>query len=266
MYRNRRPLAASIFLLLVLLAIPSFAYTVILKDGSKIQTKKKYRIAGDKAIVTLVNGSESFLLLTQIDIPATDRANQNDYGGTAVVIDSGKPQTLPPPTQQAPAAPGSLAELIKRRKLDSRAQEPAVRPQAPAAATGAPTRPPSFYEIPQAGKSARRPYPNSAVTDALAGYLRGQGVEEFRLYAGSKSGRVLIEATTASEASAFKALTVSANALLEVKAQAVSAIELTMATPAGERAGTFLITPEQAAQLSGNKVEVSAFYVQNVQF
>lgn len=266
MFRYRRPLAAPVFVLLALLAIPSFAYTVILKDGSRIQTKKKYRVSGDKAIVTLVNGSESFLLLSQIDIPATDRANQNDYGGTAVVIDSGKAQSLPPTPPPAAPQTGSLAELIQRRQLEGKVPETKTRPQSPATAPAAPPRPPSFYEVPAAGKTGRRPFPNTGVTDALAAYLRGQGLEEFRLYAGSKSGRVLIEATTASEASAFKALTVAANALLEVKPKEVAAIELVMATPAGERAGSFLITPEQAGQLTSNKIEVSAFYVRNVQF
>ena len=265
MFRYRRPFAAPVFVLLVLLAVPAFAYTVILKDGSRVQTKKKYRISGDKAIITLVNGSESFLLLSQIDIPATDRANQNDYGGTAVVLDSGKDQALPPTPPPAPAQPGSLADLIRRRQLEGKVPEPKTRTP-PTTAPAAPPRPPSFYEVPAAGKSSRRPFPNTGVTDALAAYLRGQGVEEFRLYAGSKSGRVLIEATTASEASAFKALTVAANALLEVKPKEVAAIELIMATPAGERAGTFVITPEQAGQLTSNKIEVSAFYVQNVQF
>jgi hypothetical protein len=261
---HRRSLAAAV--LLLLLAVPGFAYTVVLKDGSKVQAKKKYRIVGDKAMITLVNGSESFLLLAQIDIPATDRLNQNDYGGTAVVIDSGKPQAPPPPqaSAPAPAQPGSLAELIKRRQLESRVPEPKIRPQSPSAPAPMP-RSTRFYETP-AGKTSRRAYPNTSVTDSLATYLRGQGLDEFRLYAGSKSGRVLVEATTASEASAFKTLTVTANALLEVKGREVAAIELTMQTPAGERAGTFLITPEQAAQLSTNKIEVSAFYVRNVQF
>lgn len=264
MFRYRRFLAAPVFALLALLAIPSFAYTVILKDGSRIQTKKKYRISGDKAIVTLVNGQDSFLLLAQIDVPATDRENQNDYGGNAVVIDSGKPQSLPPTPPPAPAQPGNLAELIKRRQLEAKVPEPKTRPQS-SAATTAPPRPPSFYEVP-AGKTGRRPFPNTGVTDALAAYLRGQGIEEFRLYAGSKGGRVLIEATAASEASAFKAISVAANALLEVKPKEVAAVELVMATPTGERAGSFLITPEQAGQLTSNKIEVSAFYVQNVQF
>ncbi len=256
------------FLCLALATLPSFAYTVILKDGSKVQAKKKYRVVGDKAVITLVNGSESFLLISQIDVERTDRENQNDYGGTSVVIDSGKPATgteaSPPP--RAPS--GSLADLIKSRNLDSKLPEPSVRPKSPAPprlAPGAPPRPTSFYETP-AGKTSKRPFPNTAVTDTVATYLREQGLEEFRLYAGSKSGRLLIEATTASEASAFKAITVSANALIKVQAQSVSALELTMATPAGERAGTFLITPEAAAELAANKLEVSAFYVRDVQF
>jgi hypothetical protein len=270
---HRRALAAA--LLLVLLAIPGFAYTVVLKDGSKVQAKKKYRISGKNAMITLVNGSESFLPLAEIDVPATDRLNQSDYGGTAVVIDSGKPDTGT--TSSPPTAPsGSLADLIKRRDVSTRLPEPSVRPKGSGMSAGggtptasvpsrpSQTSPSARYEPP--AKTARRPFTNAAVADALSTYLRGQGIEEFRLYAGSRSGRVLLEATTASEASAFKALTVAANALLEIKSQEISALELTMETPSGERAGTFLITPEQATALSSNKIEVSAFYVQNVQF
>ncbi|HXU28984.1 MAG TPA: hypothetical protein VN851_00265 [Thermoanaerobaculia bacterium] len=268
----RRSLVA---LLLLLLAVPSFAYTVVLKDGSKVQAKKKYRISGKNAVITLVNGSESFLPLAEIDIPGTDRANQNDYGGTAVVIDSGKTQqgaTAPP----ANAPRGSLADLIKSRDVSTRLPEPSVRPKGSGLSTGGgtptasqPTRPsqssPSArYEPP--AKTSRRPFTNAAAADALSTYLRSQGIEEFRLYAGSRGGRVLLETTTASEASAFKALTVAANALLAIQSPEVSALELTMETPSGERAGTFLITPEQATALSANKIEVSAFYVQNVQF
>jgi hypothetical protein len=267
----RRSLVA---LLLLLLAVPSFAYTVVLKDGSKVQAKKKYRISGKNAVITLVNGSESFLPLAEIDVPATDRLNQSDYGGTAVVIDTGKPDPTAAPTPAAPS--GSLADLIKRRDVSTRLPEPSVRPKGSGMSVGggtstgsipsrpSQTTPSARYEPP--AKAARRPFTNAAVADALSTYLRGQGIEEFRLYAGSKGGRVLLEATTASEASAFKALTVAANALLEIKSQEISALELTMETPSGERAGTFLITPEQATALSSNKIEVSAFYVQNVQF
>lgn len=269
----RRSLVA---LLLLLLAVPSFAYTVVLKDGSRVQAKKKYRISGANAVITLVNGSESFLPLAKIDIPATDRENQDDYGGTAVVIDSGKPGTGTTPAPANPPRSGSLADLIKSRDVSTRLPEPSVRPKGTGLSAGpgtptasAPTRqkpatPTARYEPP--AKATRRPLTNATVADALSAYLRGQGIEEFRLYAGSKSGRVLLEATTASEASAFKAITVAANALLELKAQEISAVELTMETPSGERAGTFLITPEQATALSANKIEVSAFYVQNVQF
>ncbi|MEP7010998.1 MAG: hypothetical protein ABJC13_11805 [Acidobacteriota bacterium] len=269
----RRSLVA---LLLLLLAVPSYAYTVILKDGSKVQAKKKYRISGKNAVITLVNGSESFLPLTEIDVARTDRENQNDYGGTAVVLDSGKPD---PGTAAAPttAPRGSLADLIKSRDVSTRLPEPSVRPKGsgmtsgggtPSASTPShpsATSPSAKYEAP-AAKTAHRPYPNTAVADALAAYLRGQGIEEYRLYAGSKGGRVLVEVTTASEASAFKALTVTANALLELKDKEIAALELAMETPSGERAGTFLITPEQATELAANKIEVSAFYVQNVQF
>ncbi len=265
---NRRSRIALLVLTLLLLALPSLAYTVYLKDGSTVQARKKYRIDGDNAVITLVNGSESFLPLARIDIPKTDRQNKSDYGGTAIVLEDNKKAPAPQPAPTAPK--GSLAELINSRSVGTRLPEPTVRPKGSPLSTDTPAasalpRPKSFYETP-AGQTSRRPYPNTEVTDAVASYLRGQGIEEFRLYAGAATGQILIEATTASEASAFKAITVAANALLKVRSKSVSALELAMETPAGDRAGTFLITPEQATELAGNKVEVSEFYVQNVRF
>ena len=252
---------------LFLLTAPLFAYTIYLKDGSSIQAKKKYRVEGDKAVITLVNGSESFVRLAEIDVAKTNKSNQDDYGGTTVVLDGPKTVQAPPP---ATAQGGRLSDLIANRSVSTRLPEPSVRPKGtaavPTAAAAPPPRPARFYETPTPKPVSRRPYPNPAVADALTRYLGEQGVEEYVLAQGSKPGRVAIEATTASEASVFKLLTVAANALLKVQPQGVSALELTMATPTRERAGAFLMTPDQAAELATNKLEVSAFFIQNVQF
>ncbi len=115
----------------------------------------------------------------------------------------------------------------------------------------------------------RRPYPNLEVASELLELYRGQGVEEVQLFAGTRSDRPLVEITTASEASVLQALTASADALLQLRRRhpgKTAALELLMATPARERAGQFVLTPDLAEELAAKKVEVTAFFVRNVQF
>ena len=44
------------------------------------------------------------------------------------------------------------------------------------------------------------------------------------------------------------------------------ALEVVMKTPARERAGQFVLTPETATALVAKKVDAPAFFVANVQF
>jgi hypothetical protein len=255
-------LAAAVALVCGLSASVGFAYTVVLKDGSKITTKQKYRVQGKRAVLLLPNGSEAFLDLAEIDTAKTEQANKEDYG-TAVVLDGG-----PQPTQAAPAPrERRLQDLIKTQGDTPDAREPVRRPPG----TGAiPTRPETTAPTRGAdAASSRRPATNSAAATALLARFRADGIDEVELSQGSASSRIRADVVTPSEATVFRALTIAASALLEVRktqATSISAIELTMATPSRERAGTFVLTPEQAEQLAGGKIEVSEFFVANVQF
>ena len=46
----------------------------------------------------------------------------------------------------------------------------------------------------------------------------------------------------------------------------MAAFELLFTTPARERAGQFVLTPDMATELVAKKVDVTAFFVRNVQF
>jgi len=94
-----------LFILLVLSVLGGAAslraassYTVVLKDGSTIIAKEKYRIEGSRAIITLLNGTQTFVRADQIDIAKTDAANRGSYG-SAVVI-PGSPQDVGTPPAQ----------------------------------------------------------------------------------------------------------------------------------------------------------------------
>ena len=73
-------------LALALAASSSWAYTVYLKDGSKLVAKDKYKVQGDMALIVLANGTQTSLKLAEIDQEKTALANQSNYG-TAVVLE-----------------------------------------------------------------------------------------------------------------------------------------------------------------------------------
>ncbi len=263
-----RMLRRSILLLLCLLSVgPLFAYTIYLTDGSSIQAKEKYKVNGNRAVITLPNGNQTFLPMAQIDVARTDQANTNDYG-SATVIDSHQipPASAPPPPQQ------TLTNLIHDKAPAPRELEPARRVRPGASPTSA-NAPPGTLQKTKAGFAdlstlARRPCSQADVAAELLQFFRGQGVEEVEVYQGTQSDRPLVEVTTNSEASVFRALAVGATALLHVRDAhpKINGIELLLMTPSKERAGQFMMTPQMAAEVVSRNVEVSAFFLSNVQF
>ena len=115
----------------------------------------------------------------------------------------------------------------------------------------------------------RVPYARAEVVADLQPFFRSQGLEEVEILNGSQPDRLLIEVTTGSEAAVFQSLNAGANALLRVRERfppAIVAVEMLMKTPARERAGQFVLTPEAAAALVAKKIDAPAFFVANVQF
>ena len=74
----------SLALILLFLAAPMAAYTIYLRDGARLIAKEKYTLDGDRALIVLQNGTQTFLAASEIDVPRTDAANRNNYG-TAMV-------------------------------------------------------------------------------------------------------------------------------------------------------------------------------------
>jgi hypothetical protein len=254
-------------LLALLWVGPLFAYTIYLTDGSSLQAKEKYKIVGERALITLPNGNQTFLPIKQIDVARSDQANTNDYG-TAVVIDSHQI----PSSSAAPPPQQTLTNLIHDRAPAPRELAPARRTRPGVAPTSA-TAPPGSLTKTKAGFSdlstlTRRPCSQVDVAAELQQFFHGQGVEEVEIYQGTQSDRPLVEVTTNSEASVFRALAVGATALLHVREShpKVSGFELLLMTPAKERAGQFVLTPQMAAEIVSRNVEVSSFFLSNVQF
>lgn len=254
----RRLLLISV--LALALAAPLAAYTVYLKDGRTIQTRDKPRIVNGRAFVVLLNGTEAAFDAREIDTRRTEEMNKKNLGA-AEIIESG-PSGAPPAPAPQPQAPSRLTDLAARGVGPRDA--PARRSSSSPSATGR-----TATGFPDLLTTPRNAYSDAAVASELRNFFLGQKVEGVAIYQGTQSGRPLAEITTSSEGSVFKALSVGANALLHIRdrfPQAVSGLELVMVTPARERAGQFVLTPDMAESLVAKRVNLVAFYLDNVQF
>jgi hypothetical protein len=264
-----RPRLPMLLLLLALLwAGPLFAYVIYLTDGSAIQAKEKYKVVGERALITLPNGNQTFLPMKKIDAARTEQANVNDYGTAVVIGDSRQP--VPPAAALPPQQ--SLTDLIHDKAPEPRQLPPARRTK-PGTTPTTPTASPSTLLRTKAGYAdlsslARKPYSQIDVTAELQQFFHGQGVEEVEVYQGTQGDRPLVEVTTNSEGAVFRALGVASTALIHVRERhpKVTAFELLLMTPGRDRAGQFVLTPQMAADIVSRNVEVSAFYLSNVQF
>jgi hypothetical protein len=262
MMPSLRTAAALLCLCLTLVwASPAAAYTVVLKDGSKIVAEKEYEVRDGKAIITLPNGTETFIDASEIDREATEEANRRGYG-EALVIEGGDTRQVkaPEPVERKKtladvASPETRLDRLQPQRREDRARaDLAARTRA------------GFTDL---SSLPPRPFGDLELAAEVQRFFRGQGIDGVDLYQGSKADRLYAEITTNSEASVFRALEVAAEALLAARDShpgEVAALEVFLATPERERAGQFVLTPELAGELVGGEVEVSRFFVDHVQF
>lgn len=258
---------ALISALLLTLALPVAAYTVYLKDGSKIVTKERYRVQGAQAILTLPNGTQTFIPLNSIDVPRTEKENKDDIG-TALVIEGGQARQARPgeiSSDRDRQKDKRLADLIDERAVSTRKLPEARRvtaeqtkTQGSVGSTG-----------PDLMGHSRRPYPQAQIAAQIEALLDAAGVAGASVYQGTASGRPFIELPATSEAEVMLGIKAGAEALLKTQASfpgQVSAFELLMVTPNDERAGQFLMTPDHATELVNKRVSATAYFMEHVQF
>jgi len=258
----RTPAAALLAAVLaLLLAAPSLAYVVVLKDGSQILAEKEYEIRDGRAIITLPNGTETFIDAAEIDREATEEANRRGYGKALVIEGADTRQVkAPEPVERKKTLADLASPETRLDRLEPQRRESRARANL-AARTSA-----GFADL---SSLPPRPFGDLDLAAEVQGFFRGQGIDGVELYQGSAADRLYAEITTNSEASVFRALEVAAEALLAARdshAGELTALELFLATPERERAGQFVLTPELARELVGGGVEVTRFFIENVQF
>lgn len=249
----------SIMLLACSLAMPAMAYTIYLKDGSRIVARDKYVVEGEKAIITLENGTQTFIAALEIDVTRTNEANKSNLGG-ALIFEDG--QFVERTGNEAPAPKReTVTDLIARGEADVRTPartQPSARSATPVAATSTT----SIESI------KREPMRSISLAAAVKQAFVDRGLERAVVYQGTEQNRPLIEFLAESEATVFRNLEVAAEVLLAVRQEhpQCEVLELLMKAGNHERAGEFELTVAMAEQIKGKKVELAAFFVNHVRF
>lgn len=239
---------------LVLAFAPSaFAYTIVLKSGATIEAARKYSIRPDgKAVVVLPSGTTQLIEVSAIDVKKTEEVNRAG-DDSVVVVDASRPGVK----DSRPKS--TLQEMHESRARPSEAARPPATRDTP-------------LGVPRAEKptqNARRPFGSVTIAAEITNVFRTQGVEDIEIYQGSDGRRPLAKIETANEAAVFRALEAGAQALIAVRKtspEMVSTLELDLATSAGDRAGQFVMTPEQAQDLIDGRIDPPRFFVKYVQF
>ncbi len=256
-------------LVLLFAATSTAAYTIFLKDGSKIIAKDKYRIEGDQAFITLPSGTETFLPADQIDVERTRTANAKELG-TAIVIEGGQRRRIDPNKPTAKRRERRPSDIVRQGDGSTRLPIPSSRttaePKEPAKTSTQGLMATNAVDL---TRMDRAPLANADLSTEIETLFAGQGVDAVRVYRGTTSQRPFIHVIASSEAAVFRTLTACANTLSQLRERhgaQIEGLELLMLTSTRGHAGQFFITPDLARQLNDKEIEPSEFFVRNVQF
>ncbi len=229
---------------LALAASVASAYNIKLKDGSIIFARSRYEVKGNKAIITLPNGTVTQIDLATIDVPGTEQYNKENPGNVIALV-PGEDKEIKVPILKPPPTV-SLQDVIRQHK--TRLGVPPAR-----AAVGA-----------AAGASATSwEAPEPAVELAFRRVLDGAAITQYRLT--SYRGKLRLLATTPSEGAVFNILSASAKALTDLQEKGKpTTVEIALTTPAGDAAGSFEMSSESARQIVNGTVSVADYFVRNV--
>ena len=226
----------------VLAASSALAYVVKLKDGSLIFARVKYTVKGDKAIITLENGTVTAIKLDQVDVEGSDQYNKENFGNVVALDtpDSRKPTAAP----SAVAVP-RLQDYIKEKK-------PRMGlPPSPSEKASVDGEGPSFQAV------------DANLQSAFAKVFDGAGITQYKLTNFRGKTRLLVTANT--EEAVFNAMNAAARALSDPSSRGVPVtIQIILTTSSGESGGTLEMSPEQARLLVNGQVSAADFFVKNV--
>jgi hypothetical protein len=236
----RRTLASA-FLALLLVSSSALGYVIKLKDGSLIFARIKYTVKGEKAIITLENGTVTAIKLEEIDVEGSEKYNKENFGNV-VALDT--PDTRKPtPVADSPNSP-RLQDYIREKKPRMSLPQPGEKPAADGSG-------PSFQQV------------DANLQTAFAKIFDGAGITQYKLTNFRGKTRLLV--TTNTEEAVFNALSAAARALSDPTSRGVNTtIQVVMTTSSGESAGTLEMSPEQARQIVNGQLTTADYFIKNV--
>jgi len=252
-------------------ASPLLAYTIYLKDGSKMVSREPYTVKDEKAYFTLQSGTQTYIALSEIDVERTRKANERDVG-TALMVEGGEVHEVAIEDVQR----NSRRERPTLRDLiTSGAAGPSNLPDPPAPDRSTPTGdqgsdlPRTRAGFVDLSAVERTPFADADVAAKIQELFEHRELQDVEVFQGTASRRPLVEVVTGSEARVFRAIVVASSALLQLQEQSpnqVVGIELLLTTPTGSRAGQFILGVDEARALLTREIDPQAFFLRYVQF
>jgi hypothetical protein len=204
-----------------------------------------YTVRGERAIITLENGTVTQIPLEKVDVPGTEKYNRENFGNV-IAIDTPEEKVFQLPTP-VPRSKGSLGDIVRQRGGN----------------LGLPTPGPSGSGVARSSDSTQSVDP--ILQSALSHVFEGAGITQYRLT--SNKGKTRLLATASSEQAVFNTLSATARAISEAAVRGRTAsVEIVLSTTSGEPAGTFEMTPMQARILVDRGVSVQDYFIKNVIF
>ena len=142
----------SLFLALaafVAFSAAALGYVIKLKDGSLIFARTKYTVKGDRAIITLENGTVTAIKLEEIDVEGSDKYNKENFGNVVAIDtpDSRKPTAAPEAPAAAPPPGLHQAEEAAHGPSARRRTEPTAEGSGPSFGTVDPNLQSAFAKV-----------------------------------------------------------------------------------------------------------------------
>jgi hypothetical protein len=253
--RLKAALATALFVPALLIAANYVIYT---KDGQRISAREKPVVQGKRLLFRTPLGAEQSMAIADYDEERTLKANQEGLGDAYVLGEPGKTKEIKDAAGKKP----SLSEYIRQnRKI--------MKPPASQGGGGEAGQGDVGSRLSEALKTAEAGGGGGIDLQMMNSFVQSferAGLRGVRLI--SIPQGVRLQVITETEQQVFGAISAAARGLKESRAlgKPLDKVDMYLATSAGEPAGRFLISPEDAEALVTGKTTPSKFFVQSVMF
>ncbi len=245
---------ALVILFLLPAALLAADYVIYTKDGQRIPAREKPVVQGNRLVFRTPLGAQQSMATADYDETRTMKANEEGMGGAYVLGEGRETKVIPDTGGKKP----SLSDYIKQNKKIMRSPQS----EAPPAETDQAARLAAALKSSEAGGGSV----DLQMMNAFNQAFESAGLRGVRLI--SIPQGVRLQVITETEQQVFGAIAAAARGLKESRAlgKSLDKVDMYLATSAGESAGRFEISPEDAEALVTGRTTPSKFFVDSVIF